>query len=67
MPKPVAWRLSLALLLIWSPCAVAQTAFKTGEKQTGMTKQCFYRFAASEYTRTVKNIELCPLSIQVAP
>jgi|GEM_PF-1871431 hypothetical protein len=42
------------------------TAFKTGERTTGMTKQCFYNGLGSEYTRTLGAVELCPLSIQVA-
>lgn len=41
------------------------TAFKTGEKTTGMTKQCFYQALGNEYTRTVSSVELCPLSIKV--
>jgi hypothetical protein len=41
------------------------TAFKTGEETTGMTKQCFYDALGNAYTRTIKSIELCPLSIQV--
>ncbi len=41
------------------------TAFKTGERTTGMTKQCFYDALGSEYTRTIGSTELCPLSIQV--
>ena len=42
-----------------------RTAFKTGERVTGSTKQCFYEFAGSRYTRTVRSYELCPLSIRV--
>ncbi len=41
------------------------TAFKTGEKTSGMTKQCYYDALGSEYTRTVSSIELCPITIQV--
>lgn len=41
------------------------TAFKSGERTTGMTKICFYNYLGSTYTKTVSNIELCPLSIQV--
>jgi len=41
------------------------TAYKTGERTTGQTKQCYYDGLGSEYTRTVSSIELCPLSIQV--
>ena len=46
---------------------VAQTgtAFKTGERTTGMTKQCFYDYIGNGYTRTVRSVELCPPTIQV--
>ena len=46
-----------------APTAV--TALKTGERSTGMTKQCYYSFGGSEYTKTVNSVDLCPLSIQV--
>ena len=39
--------------------------FLTGEQVTGMTKQCFYDFAGSTYTRTVPSYALCPLTIEV--
>ena len=41
------------------------TAFKTGEKQSGLTKQCFYSFAGQQHTKTVQSYQLCPLSLQV--
>ena len=41
------------------------TAYKTGERTTGMTKQCYYNALGNEYTRTIQAIELCPLSIRV--
>ena len=55
------------LLLFSASSASAQsiTAFKTGELQTGMSKQCFYDALGSQYTRTVSAIQLCPLSVQV--
>lgn len=59
--------IGLALLVITS-AALAQgtvTAFKTGERVTGTTKQCYYSFGGSQYTRTVQAYQLCPLSIQV--
>ena len=43
------------------------TAFKTGERTTGMTKQCFYDALGSAYTETVSSVSLCPLSIKVRP
>lgn len=41
------------------------TAYNTGERITGMTKQCIYDGLGSEYTRTVSSVALCPLSIRV--
>jgi hypothetical protein len=41
------------------------TAFKTGERTTGMTKQCYYNYLGSGYTKTVSSVELCPLSVTV--
>ena len=62
--------LSLALIAVGSFSAeglTAQTvvAMKTGEKTTGMTKQCYYDALGNEYTRTISSVELCPLSIRV--
>jgi len=64
-------RLAIAIAVVGVLCAApalpAQTitAYKTGERTTGQTKQCYYDGLGSEYTRTVSSIELCPLSIQV--
>ena len=64
--------LSRALLLVAGLSASAGpadaqsiTAYKTGEQTTGMTKQCIYDGLGNEYTRTIRSIELCPLSIRV--
>jgi hypothetical protein len=46
---------------------ILATAFKTGERVTGATKQCSYSFGGSEYSKTVQAYELCPLSIAVKP
>ena len=48
-----------------APSSVGSTAFKTGENQTGATKECFYEFAGKRYTKTVEGYQLCPLSIRV--
>jgi hypothetical protein len=58
---------SAALLMIAAGPLAAQstTAYKTGERTTGMTKQCYYDALGSEHTRTIQSIELCPLSITV--
>jgi hypothetical protein len=56
----------IAIMLVsMSAHALEVTAFKTGERVTGQTKQCYYKFAGSEYTKTIKSYELCPLSIKV--
>lgn len=49
------------------PRPVTLLAFKTGERTTGMTKQCFYEALGSVYTRTMSSTALCPLSIRVRP
>ena len=58
---------SVAALVLAAVPLPAQTltAYKTGERTTGMTKQCFYDGLGSEYTRTASSIARCPLSIQV--
>ena len=48
-----------------APRPATTTAFKTGERTTGMTKQCFYDALGSVYTTTIGSVELCPLSIRV--
>ena len=55
---------ALAVFLLAAP-AHAGTAFLTGEQVTGMTKQCFYDYLGSTYTRTVPSYALCPLTIEV--
>lgn len=60
--------IAVAGIFAFGPQAEAQTAtaFKTGERTSGMTKQCYYEFAGSEYIRTVQSYELCPLSIRIS-
>ena len=59
-------RAALALIALFTfATANAATAFLVGEQVTGMTKQCFYDFAGSTYTRTVPSYALCPLTIEV--
>ena len=55
----------LLVLLLFTSTAFAATAFLVDEEVTGMTKQCYYEFAGSRYTRTIQSYQLCPLSIQV--
>ena len=42
-----------------------RTVFRTGQRVTGSTKQCFYVFAGAEYTRTVRWHRLCPRNIKI--
>ncbi len=42
-----------------------RTVFKTGERVTGETKECYYKFSGAEYTRTVLRHRLCPRSIKI--
>jgi hypothetical protein len=57
----------IATLILGGTTLPAQTitAYKTGERTTGMTKQCYYDGVGSEYVRTISSVALCPLSIQV--
>ena len=41
----------------------AVTCFKTGERQSGMNKICFYNCLGSEAAITISAVELCPLTI----
>lgn len=46
--------------------AQTATAFKTGERVTGGTKQCYYRFAGNHvYTHTVASHRACPATLRV--
>ena len=60
-------KLILLIALTASVSAFAQnrTAFFKYERVTGMTKQCVYDYLGSEYVRTMRSTELCPLSIRV--
>ena len=56
----------LAFALFAAPArAQTVTGYKTGEHVTGTTKQCFYDALGSEYTLTLRAIDLCPLTVQV--
>ena len=51
--------------IVEPPTPRTVTAFKTGEVTTGATKQCQYNGLGNTYTRTMRAIDLCPLSIKV--
>jgi hypothetical protein len=63
--KSIKLALVVFITLVFATTANAGTAFYTGEKVTGMTKQCYYKFLGSQYTRTMRAIDICPLNIQV--
>lgn len=56
----------LTLIFLTSPTEAATAYFKY-ERVSGLTKLCFYDYLGSEYVLTVRNYELCPLTIQVNP
>jgi hypothetical protein len=55
----------IAAAVVFAVPAFAGTAFLTGQRTTGMTKQCYYNYLGSEYTNTISAVKLCPLSMQV--
>jgi hypothetical protein len=58
-------KLIVLIALTMSVAAYAGTAYYTGERTTGMTKQCYYDYLGNEYTKTIRSYEVCPTSIQV--
>jgi ammonia channel protein AmtB len=55
----------LIAMALASMSAYAGTAYLKYERNTGMTKQCYYDYLGSEHVRTVSVTALCPLTIQV--
>lgn len=55
----------LIAMALASMSAHAGTAYLKYERNTGMTKQCYYDYLGSEYVRTVSVTALCPLTIEV--
>ena len=58
-------KLIALIVLTASATAFAGTAYLKYERVTGMTKQCVYDYFGSEYVRTMRSTELCPLTIRV--
>ena len=58
-------KLIVLMALVASASALAGTAFFKYERVTGMTKQCVYDYLGSEYVRTMRSTEVCPVSIRV--
>jgi hypothetical protein len=57
--------ITLMITLLISSVTYAGTAFYTGERTTGMTKQCYYDYLGNQYTITLDSYKLCPLNITV--
>lgn len=51
--------------LLVSLVASAATAVYFDEYVTGITKQCFYEYAGSLYSLTIKANQVCPMTIEV--
>lgn len=58
-------KLIVLMAALISASAFAGTAYFKYERVTGMTKQCVYDYLGSEYVRTMRSTELCPLTIRV--
>src|SRR4051812_46658991 len=68
IPRPNMTRKSAVLTMVLSVCVVSEMraqALFVKEATTGMTKQCFYDYLGSAYTKTVNSYELCPLSLSI--
>lgn len=57
----------VGLVLLPSIAAASKTAFFKYEiaPQGSMTKTCVYDFLGSEYSKTVKSYQLCPLTLVI--
>ena len=62
--SPVAPSTAQALQISYGPEVAEITCFLSGEKTSGMNKICFYDCLGSEAAITIKNYELCPLTIK---
>ena len=58
-----AFVLAILLTYLIKP-AYAVTCFKKGEYTSGFNKICIYNCLGSDKAITIKNTQLCPLSIQ---
>lgn len=52
-------------LLFASWDAFPQTGFLRGETTSGMMKTCYYNVLGDSYAKTISNVDLCPVSINV--
>ncbi len=63
--RPVYKWMLFALALLVVSRAFAGEAYLTGRQVTGSTKQCIYTYNMQTYVRTVRYIDICPMSITV--
>ena len=63
--KTIATLVSITIAATSTAAAQSTTAFKTGERTTGMTKQCYYESLGNQHTQTIRSFELCQLSVAV--
>jgi hypothetical protein len=62
-------RLIVALIMAGALVAVlsareTETCFKSGEKESGLNKICYYNCPSGEAAITIKGYQLCPLNIK---
>jgi len=57
--------LILLMAVVMSASAFAGTAYYKRERISGMNKICYYDYLGSEYVKTIRSHQLCPMSIQV--
>lgn len=63
--KTIVTLVSLTIAATATATAQTTTAFKTGQRTTGMTKQCYYESLGDQHTEIINSMELCPFSISV--
>jgi hypothetical protein len=61
----IAALVSLTIAATATTTAQTNMAFKTGERTTGTTKQCYYESLGNQHTQTITSIGVCPLSMAV--
>ena len=57
--------LIVLIVLVATTSAHALTVYKTNEYTRGQARYCVYEMTGTEYVRTVRLNERCPLTIEV--
>lgn len=57
--------MAVSALTFCSGTAAAETCFGNGESSSGMTKICYYNCIGGRASKTVRSVDLCPISIDV--